>query len=145
MKFPSQECYMTFFAWPYTVSPSIDKTLDLVTELDLITDFDLYRIPKRMRLTNRGLLLPRYLVLSNLGLAFVFMLTPVSPEHFMCPDFEFRSLIGTSILLKSVQREQRRSKIWLGQVLEDTWAPSVCFQLGRKTQTTCVLAGTKEV
>ena len=40
-----------------------------------------------------------HLVLSHYGLACVLMLRPVSPERVMSPDFEFRTILRTSILL----------------------------------------------
>ena len=39
-------------------------------------------------------------ILSYFGLAFVLMLRPLSPELVMFSDFEFRTSLGTSILLR---------------------------------------------
>ena len=40
-----------------------------------------------------------HLILSHLGLASVLMLRPFSHERVIIPDFEFRTSLGTSILL----------------------------------------------
>ena len=45
------------------------------------------------------------LVLSYLGLAFVLMLVPFSPDQVLFLDFEFRTSVGTSILLRCTSRK----------------------------------------
>ena len=60
-----------------------------------------HRILQRVRLVNRGRLnySSGHLVLSHLGLVFVQMLRPFSPELATFLDFQFRTSLSASILL----------------------------------------------
>ena len=97
----------------------------LVTELVLITDFD--RITKLRENSikhfatgaaskQRILTPPDTWSCSILGLAFVLVLRPFSPKLVMSPDFEYRTLIGTSILLHSQQMYSRNKHCLTGML-----------------------------
>ena len=81
IKSPSPKCYMTF--WHMTIYSDTLNWSDIILICELITKLDAY---------SSG-----HLVLSHFGLAFVLILRPFSPEH--VTDFEFRTSLGTSILL----------------------------------------------
>ena len=71
---------------------------------------------QQVQLANRGRFPIGHMVLSHLGLAFVLMLSPFSPELVMFPDLEFRSSLGTSNLLITRFREfcvEHLQRIWL--------------------------------
>ena len=84
--------------WPYTVTPSIDRTLHqflTVTDLDLITDLTFYLIVRGFHKTfatgaacqQRTLTPPDTWSCPTLGLACVVMSRPISPELVLFPDF----------------------------------------------------------
>ena len=69
MRFPSPECYTTF--WIMTIYSDtlhwsgITPIVDHITELDLITEFDFLPNLQQVRYANRGRLLLRDLVMSH--------------------------------------------------------------------------------
>ena len=111
MKSPSPKCYM----------PLCDMTvyLDILNWSDITTNLRTYYRPRpNYRFWSyyhisevsiehcngcgsptEDAFFSRHLVLSHLGLTFVLMLRPFSPELVMFSDFEFRTSHGTSILL----------------------------------------------
>ena len=107
--------------WPYTMTPSIDKTLHqfinllpnwtLLPILTLLPNFDgFHRTLQRVRLANRVGLLPRTLVLSHLGPAFVLMLRPFFLELVMSIDllsFEHPSVLLFCLSIKYCNRRNR--------------------------------------
>ena len=116
MKSPSHKCYMSF--WDMTIYndtlnwSDITPIYELITELDFITDFDLlpnfegfHRTLQRVRLANRGRLLLRTpgpvpfgkCICSNVE-------TILSWTCHVYGPFEFRTSLGTSILLLDVLR-----------------------------------------
>ena len=87
--------------WSYW--SDITWTRNLLAELDLIADIDLItkirdvsvEYLQRMRLQpTEDANSSKHLVLSHLGLAFVPMLRPVSPELLIFPDIEVRTSVG---------------------------------------------------
>ena len=113
MKSSSPKWYMTF--WDITIYndtlnwPDFTPICELITELDFITDFDLitndggfHRTLQRVRLANRGRLLLRTpgpvpfgtCICSNVE-------TILSWTCHVYGSFEFRTSLGTSILLVS--------------------------------------------
>ena len=111
MKSPSPKCYMT---WPYTMTPSIDQTLHqfenllpnwtLIPILTLLPNFGGFnRTLQRVRLANRGRLLLRTpgpvpfrtCICSNVD-------TILSWTCHVYGPFEFRTSLGTSILLTAL-------------------------------------------
>ena len=73
--------------WPYTVTPSIDRTLHqflTFTDLDLITEFDFYLI---MHGFYRTFATGAACWSCSLGLACVLMSRPIFPELVLFPDF----------------------------------------------------------
>ena len=112
---PSPKCYMTF--WDMTIYndtlnwQDITQICELITELDCITDFDLitnfggfHRTLQRVRLANRGRLLlwtPGPVpfgtcIYSNVE-------TILSWTCHVCGPFEFRTSLGTFILLLKIE------------------------------------------
>ena len=96
--------------WPCTVTPSIDKTLHQLLTLLLIFDF----LPNCARFRfatgaatfatgaacqQRTLTPPDTWSCPILGLVWVLMLRPISSEHVLFRTFEFRTSLGTSVLL----------------------------------------------
>ena len=103
--------------WPYTMTPSIDQTLHqfanfipnstLLPILNLLLNFGgFHRTFQRVQLVNKGRLLLRNLVLSHLGLAFVFNVETILSWtcHVYWP-FEFRTSLGTSSLLTYISTD----------------------------------------
>ena len=112
MKFPSPKCYMTF--WDMTIYndtlnwSGITPIRELITELDFITDFTLlpnfggfHRTLQRVRLANRGRLLLRTPGCVPFGTCICSNVeTILSWTCHVYGPFEFRTSLGTSILLK---------------------------------------------
>ena len=101
--------------WPYTMTPSIDQTLhqfaNLLPILTLLPNFGgFHRTLQRVRLANRGRLLLRTpgpvpfgtCICSNVE-------TILSWTCHVYGPFEFRTSLGTSILLKQLLLVQRYS------------------------------------
>ena len=124
MKSPSPKCYMTFWTWPYTMTSSIDQTLHqfanllpnwtLLPILTLLPNFGGFHIPlQRVRLANRGCLLlwtPGPIpfgtcICSNVE-------TILSWTCHVYGPFEFRTSLGTSILLGITIQYFTKLKSW---------------------------------
>ena len=75
--------------------------MGLITDFDLITQFREVSIEhyNGCGQQTEDVYYSGHLVLSHLGLAFVLMLIPFSPELVLFSDFEFRTSLETSILL----------------------------------------------
>ena len=128
MKSPSPKCSMTLLDMTIHSDTlhwsEISLNRDLITELCLITDFDLItkfwevsiEYLQWVRPSNRG-----YLLLQTPGPVpfgtFFLMLRPFSPELVMFPDFEFRTTLGTSILLmfKAIMMLFIKKNLYIGQ------------------------------
>ena len=106
--------------WPYTITPSIDQTLHqfanllpnwaLLPILTILANFEgFHRTLQRMRLANRGRLLLRTpgpvpfgtCTCSNVE-------TILSWTCHVYGPFEFRTSLGTSILLYCIKRKRKR-------------------------------------
>ena len=122
MKSPSPKCYMTF--WDLTIYndtlnwSDITPICEFITELDFNTDFDLipnfggfHRTLQRVRLANRGRLLLQTpgpvpfgtCICSNVK-------TILSWTCHVYGPFEFRTSLGTSILLKDTNTKMSNAK-----------------------------------
>ena len=129
MKSPPPKCYMTL--WDMTIYndtlnwSDITPICELITELDFITDFDLitkfyfegfHRTLQRVRLANRGHLLLRTsgpvpfgtCICSNVE-------TILSWTCHIYGPFEFRTSLGTSILLQIKLRKRNTAKCKMGR------------------------------
>ena len=103
---PSPECYKTF--WMIKIYNDILHWSDIkqifypVTDMDLIMEFLPYcgRV-QRVRHVNRGRLLLQTPGPVPIGLASVLMLRPISRELVHVLTFEFRTSLGTFVLLVS--------------------------------------------
>ena len=121
-------CYMTF--WDMTIYNGALKWLDiapvcwLITELDFITDFDLntnfggfHRTLQQVQLANRGRLLLRATGPVQFGTCicsnFERKIFPSWTLHVYGP-FEFRTSLGTSILLISSFIQMKWSMTFIG-------------------------------
>ena len=106
--------------WPNTVTPSIDRTLHkflTITDLDIITEFDFLHNCARFHRTyatgaacqQRTLTPPDTWSCPTLGLSCVLMSRPISPDLSCLRTFEFRTSLGTSLLLNGT-RDNTRNK-----------------------------------
>ena len=99
MRYPSHECYTTFWMMTTYSDPlhwsGITQIFDPITDLDLITEFDFYLIARGFHRTfatgvacqQRTLTPPDTWSCPTLGLASVLMLRPISPELVLSPGF----------------------------------------------------------
>ena len=111
MKSPFPKCYMTFWAWPCKMTPSIDQTLHqfenllpnwtLLPILTLLPNLGgFHRTLQRVRLANRGRLLLRTTGPVPFGTSICSNVeTILSWTCHVYGPFEFRTSLGTSILL----------------------------------------------
>ena len=113
MRFPSPECYTTF--WMMTIYSDtlhwsgITPHFDPNTNLDLITEFDFlpncekfpYNICNGCGMPKEDAYSSGHLVLSHFGTCRCSYVGPVSPELVLFRTFEFRTFLGTSVLLNS--------------------------------------------
>ena len=72
---------------------------------------------------NRGRLLLRHLILSHLGIVWVIMMRPISPELVIVPNFEFETSLGLLCLnaLKCLPGATSGHLLWLRWL--STWRP----------------------
>ena len=122
MKSPSPKCYMTFWnmvIYSDTLNWSdITPIFEPITELDLVCQFwpyyqisrGFHRTLQRVRLANRGRLLLRTPGPLPFGTCIYSNVETIhSWTCHVCGPFEFRTSLGTSILLVKSKRKKQRT------------------------------------